>query len=331
MTPRISIIVAVFNAEKTLHRCVDSLIGQTLQDLEILLVDDGSTDQSASICDRYTQVDSRIRVWHKPNEGVSKTKQFGLDNAWGEYIIYLDSDDYVAPTIYEKLYEKAVEDNADIVSCDILRLEQNRTRIEGHRIPSFEHEVFLDGMIDVLFGSICNRIVKRSLFEEFQVRFNAEVSFGEDKLVLVELLSKALSSGRRLKISYVPESLLYYDTTANPSSLMKLDVKKKLDARLRLWEAMGRTLDLKRFGKTYYWLLVKHGFNAFWKNHLTRDEFETRFSKYEDGIRRYAPKSGYTLLVLMACSGKWERAQKMRWLAAGRILRERIMIKFSKQ
>lgn len=327
---KVSIIVAVFNAERTLERCIDSLIQQSLRDIEIILVDDGSTDASGSICDTYAEKDPRIHSFHKANEGVSRTKQLGLEKAHGEFIIYLDSDDYVAPTIYEKLYDKALEDSADIVSCDILRLEQSGTRIEGHRISSFDHEVFLDGMIDVLFGSICNRIVRRSLFEEFQVRFNAEVSFGEDKLVLVELLSKALSAGHRLKISYIPEALLYYDTTANPASLMKLDVKKKLDARLRLWEAMGRTLDLKRFGKTYYWLLVKHGFNAFWKNHLSRTEFESRFSKYRDGIRRYAPKSGYTLLVLMACSGKWGRAQKMRWLAAGRILRERIMIKLSK-
>lgn len=83
MTPRITIIVAVFNAEKTLQRCIDSLIGQTLQDLEILLIDDGSSDSSASICDEYAQKDSRIRVWHKQNEGVSKTKQLGLDNAQG--------------------------------------------------------------------------------------------------------------------------------------------------------------------------------------------------------------------------------------------------------
>lgn len=327
---KVSIIVAVFNAERTLERCIGSLVQQSLKDIEIILVDDGSTDASGSICDTYAERDIRIHAFHKANEGVSRTRQFGLEKAQGDYIIYLDSDDYVAPTMYEKLYNKAVEDNADIVNCDILRLEQGGTRIEGHRISSFDHVVFLDGMIDVLFGSLCNRIVRRSLFKDFQVRFNPELSFGEDKLVLVELLSRALSAGRQLKISYVPEALLYYDTTANPASLMKLDVKKKLDARLRLWEAMGKTLDLKRFGRTYYWLLVKHGFNAFWKSHLSRDEFESRFSKYKNGIRRYAPKSGYTLLVLMASSGKWERAQKMRWIAFGRILYERIMIKFSK-
>ncbi len=330
MTPRVSIIVAIYNAERTLRRCVDSLITQTLHDIEIILVDDGSSDTSASICDHYAQVDSRIRVFHKKNEGVSKTKQLGLDNARGEYIIFLDSDDYVDKTIYQKLLEKAREDNADIVCCDILRLIPEGTQIEDHNIPSFDHEVFLDGMIAILFGSICNRIVRRSLFQEFQVKFNPQISFGEDKLVLVELLSKAFAAGHRLMISYVPETLLYYDTTANPSSLMKLDVKKKLDAKLRLWEEMGKTLNLKRFGKTYYRLLVKNAFNAFWKGYISRIEFEDRFARYKKGIRQFAPDSSYKCLVLMACSGKWELAQRMRWLAYGRLLYERMIIKISK-
>ena len=329
MKPRISIIVAVYNAEKTLRRCIDSLIGQTLQDLEILLIDDGSSDSSLSICEQYVQTDSRIHVWHKQNEGVSKTKQLGLDNAHGEYIIYLDSDDYVDKTIYQKLSDVAARDNADIVCCDILRLENGGTRIESHKIPSFEHEVFLDGMIDVLFGSICNRIIRRTLFEEYQVRFDPKVSYGEDKLVLVELLSKALSAGRTLIISYVPEALLYYDTTANPTSLMKLDDKAIMVARIRLWEAMGKSLDLKRFGKTYYGLLVKYGFKAFWKRYLSRTDFESLFSNHVDGLRTYAPRTSYTWLVLMASSGRWEQAQRMRWLVYGRILSEKIRILFS--
>ena len=330
MQPKVSIIVAVYNAERTLHRCLDSLLGQKLTDLEIIVVDDGSSDGSGAICDEYSARDPRIKVIHKDNEGVSKTKQLGLDYATGEFVVYLDSDDYVDSTIYDKLVEKAVEEHADIVCCDILSIEQDGERVMGHYIRSFDHEVFLDGMIDVLFGSISNRIVKRSLFQEYQVRFNPELSFGEDKLVLVEILSKALAAGRKLKISYVPEALLFYDTTANPSSLMKLDVKAKLDARLRLWEAMGKTLNLKRFGHTYYWVLVKHGFNAFWKNQISQTEFETRFSKYRDGILRYAPMSSYARLVLMASSGKWNLAQKMRWLAYGRLLSEKLALMFSK-
>ena len=330
MQPAVSVIVAVYNAETTLPRCLDSLVGQELQTIEIILVDDGSKDASGLICDQYASRDSRIRVIHKENEGVSATKQKGLDIATGEYFIFLDSDDYVEKTIYRKLYEKATGENDDIVCCDILRLEQSGTRVEGHPIPSFNHEVFLDGMIDRLFGSICNRIVRRSLLEKYQVRFDETIRFGEDKLLLVELLGKSLNTGDILRIGYVPEALLYYDTVVNPSSLMKLDRKKKLDAQLKLWEAMGAYLDLKKFGRTYYWLLLKHGFTAFWNGIFTREEFEDRFGGFSAGIRKYAPLSSYKWLILWASTGKWERSQKMKWLAYGRILSEKIKIRFGK-
>ena len=326
---KVSIIVAVYNAERTLRRCIDSLVGQSLSDIEIILVDDGSVDASAAICDEYAASDSRIKVFHKENEGVSRTKQLGLDHATGEFIVYLDSDDYVDTNMYGKLYAKAQKENADIVCCDILRLEGNSTRVDGHnRISSFEHEVFLDGIIDVLFGSICNRIVRRSLFSEYDVRFNPEVSFGEDKLVLVDLLSKALSAGRRLKVSYVPEALLFYDIMANPSSLMKLDATKKLISQIHLWKLMGQNLDLNLFGKTYYLLLVKHGFKNFWNRTVSQDIFHNLFSPMADGIRRHAPASSMKCLVLLAATGKWDLAQKLRWIAGGRILYDRIRIRF---
>lgn len=331
MQPSVSIIVAVYNAEKTLRRCLDSLVGQELRDLEIIVIDDGSQDGSGAICDEYAEKDTRIKVIHKDNEGVAATKQLGLDMATGEYFIYLDSDDYVDLSIYRKLYAKAQEEDSDIVCCDISRIVKGGIVRDGYNIPSFSHEDFLEGVIDILPGFMSNRMIRKSLVSKYQVRFPEGMSFGEDKAFLVELLSKSLRDGHRLVISHVPEALWYYDTVANPASLMKLDVKPKLYARLRLWEAMGRNLDLKRFGKTYYWLLVKHGFTAFWNNSFSREEYESLFSGYKNGIRQFAPKASYSWLVLMACSGKWERAQKMRWLAYGRILSEKIIISLSKK
>ena len=326
---KVSVIVAVYNAERTLQRCIDSLVHQSLQDIEIILVDDGSSDGSGSICDRYAQADSRIKVFHKRNEGVSKTKQLGLNHSTGEYIIFLDSDDYVDLNIYGKLYQKAIQEQADIVCCDILRINGDKRQIEGHSaIVSFEHVVFLDGIIDILFGSICNRIVKRSLFEEFQVRFNPEISFGEDKLVLVELLSKSLKVNRILKISYIPETLLFYDTSVNPSSLMKLNSEAKLNAQIRRWKEMGRHLDLDIFGKTYYLLLVKHGFKCFWNRNISKESFQSLFSPMIEGLCKYAPLSAQKILVTLAASGKWGIADMLRWIAYPRILSDKIKLYF---
>ena len=126
MTPVISIIVAVYKAESCLRRCVDSLLAQTFQDYEILLVDDGSPDRSGEICDEYARKDNRVRVFHKENGGVASARQCGMNNARGEYVIHADPDDWVEPNMLEELYGKAKEENADIVvkSIDFKEIEK---------------------------------------------------------------------------------------------------------------------------------------------------------------------------------------------------------------
>ena len=117
-SPAISVIVPIYNAEKTLRKCVDSLLAQTFQDYEILLIDDGSPDQCGAICDEYAKLDSRVRVIHQENQGVSAARQCGMDNAQGEYTIHADPDDWVEPEMLEELYKKAKEDDAYMVICD---------------------------------------------------------------------------------------------------------------------------------------------------------------------------------------------------------------------
>ena len=104
--PAVSVIVPVYKAENYLCHCVDSLLAQTFPDFEILLIDDGSPDHSGDICDEYARKDSRVRVFHKENEGVSSTRQCGIDNAKGEYTIHADPDDWVEPDMLEELYKK---------------------------------------------------------------------------------------------------------------------------------------------------------------------------------------------------------------------------------
>lgn len=118
MMPLISIIIPVYNTEKYIRRCIDSVISQTCNDWELILVDDGSTDGSGKICDEYAESDERIRVYHKTNGGVSSARNVGLDNARGVFIAFIDSDDFVEPTYLEKMYD-ALQRNPDcsIASC----------------------------------------------------------------------------------------------------------------------------------------------------------------------------------------------------------------------
>ena len=136
--PKISVIVAVYKAEAYLHRCVDSLLAQTFQNFEILLVDDGSPDNSGKICDDYAKQDARIRVFHKENGGVSSARQCGIDHAKGEYTTHVDPDDWVEPTMLEDLYRKANEEDADMVLSDFYLEYRDNIKYEKRQPSSLK-------------------------------------------------------------------------------------------------------------------------------------------------------------------------------------------------
>ena len=116
-TPLISVIIPVYNVEKYLHRCLDSVIAQTYQNLEIICVDDGSIDDSGKICDQYAVRDARIKVIHQENQGLSAARNRGLDAAEGEYIAFVDSDDYILEDMYKKMLDKLLNYNVDLCVC----------------------------------------------------------------------------------------------------------------------------------------------------------------------------------------------------------------------
>lgn len=115
--PRISIIVAVYNIGNYVSRCVDSILAQTYSDLQVILVDDGSTDGSGTICNEYTQKDNRVEVIHKKNGGLSDARNAGLEKADGDYIGFVDGDDWIEPFMYEKMLSACLENNAEIAIC----------------------------------------------------------------------------------------------------------------------------------------------------------------------------------------------------------------------
>ena len=117
MTPTISVIVPVYNVERYLARCIDSILAQTFMDFELILIDDGSPDNSGRICDEYAAKDARIRVFHQENGGVSSARNHGIDAALGEYVCFVDSDDLILPTYLETLFETITENDADIATC----------------------------------------------------------------------------------------------------------------------------------------------------------------------------------------------------------------------
>ena len=134
--PKLSVIVPVYNTEKYLRECVDSILAQTFTDFELILVDDGSTDGSGAICDEYAGKDSRIRVIHQENGGATLARRSGVRIAQGEYVAFVDSDDWIAQHIYQNMMEKAETCGADVILCDIvLETQTNQVVVHSDYLP----------------------------------------------------------------------------------------------------------------------------------------------------------------------------------------------------
>lgn len=212
-TPKISVIVPVYNTEKWLHRCVDSILAQTYTDFELLLIDDGSTDGSGEICDEYAEQDSRIRVFHKPNGGVSSARNLGLDNALGEWITFADSDDYVYPIWLDNFSPEA--DNYDL-KCQGLKSNKPLISLEhfgkGQKY-SFDYNGDILTLINLLFentilGYLFLKIFKNSIISENHIRFNNNVKYREDELFFFQysqFASRVYSSSEIGYLYFVPE------------------------------------------------------------------------------------------------------------------------------
>lgn len=166
---KISVIVPVFNAEKTLERCVNSIINQTYSKFEIILVDDGSLDNSPQICDEYAKKDSRIKVIHQENGGVSKARNVGLSNATGEWILFVDSDDLIDCELCEKVYDCAIEKKSDIVMFGFSKFregEQIKSNFDDSVCRLLNKDEAMGLLSDPNIGNYSwNKLFKRNLFK----------------------------------------------------------------------------------------------------------------------------------------------------------------------
>ena len=189
--PEISVIVPVYNVENVLERCVRSILGQTFTDFELLLIDDGSTDKSSIICDRLSMEDTRIRVFHQENAGVSAARNKGLDFAEGTYIVFIDSDDYVENTFLEN----SGQDDSDLVVMSYAI--EDEIQETTHLKEFYERKYSVNDNLNMLekdfingyFSFVWTKRFKRIIIEDNNIRFSEELSLGEDTLFVVKYLS----------------------------------------------------------------------------------------------------------------------------------------------
>lgn len=209
MTPLVSIIVPVYNAEENLDRCICSILNQTYKEFELILLDDGSTDASGQICDAYAQKDGRIRVVHKENSGVSDTRNQGIAMAEGEYLQFLDSDDWITPDATGLFVRAAVENQCDMVIAEFYRVIGERVSQKG----AIEEEGLMDRTTyaakmkqqpaDFYYGVLWNKFYKRSIIEENHLRMDSSLSWCEDFMFNMEYI-------RRIQTVYALKVPIYY-------------------------------------------------------------------------------------------------------------------------
>lgn len=189
--PKLSIIVPVYKVEQYLHKCLDSILSQTFTDFELILIDDGSPDRCGEICDEYAAKDDRIIVIHQKNKGVSAARNAGLDIARGEYIGFVDSDDWIDPKMYESMLCDTYKD-FDIVTVGAKSYEDNNIRIILAIDCEFDREKLLLELIaqpNRIGGGVVNKVFKKSILKN--VRFPVGITMCEDRLFLFDAYSNA--------------------------------------------------------------------------------------------------------------------------------------------
>ena len=217
MNPKISIVVPIYKVEKYIHKCIDSILAQTFTDFELILVDDGSPDNCGKICDEYAMKDSRIKVIHKKNGGLSDARNAGIDTAIGEYIGFVDSDDYIESDMYKDLYEVIINNDADISITGIKEVNE-----EGRVIYKYLPEkIDFSELLKQAYA--CNKLFKRNLFLENNLYFQNNRHY-ED----IELIPKLIAKSNKI----VGVNKLAYNYLKRGNSITSVKDEKILD---NLW------------------------------------------------------------------------------------------------
>lgn len=223
MQPLISVIVPIYKVETYLKKCVDSIINQTYENLEIILVDDGSPDNCPIICDAYAKQDSRVKVVHKQNGGLSDARNAGMQIAKGEYVSFIDSDDYISLDFIETLYNTMTDEDSDIVECEIVKFHENELpeATGSLNTESFDTEKGLSLLIDE------NRFHQYVWNKLYKAEIALKILFAKGKLNEDEFWTYQIF-GQAKKVTKIYKTMYFYlqresSIMGNTFSLRRLD------------------------------------------------------------------------------------------------------------
>ena len=286
---KISVIVPVYKVEKYLNRCVDSIIKQTYKNLEIILVDDGSPDRCPEICDEYAKQDNRVKVIHKKNGGLSEARNFGIDVATGEYIAFVDSDDYINEKMYDIFISELESNNSDIVIGNFKSFDDNSNiknkNIETYKVENLTNLEALKNMCTgggTIYTVAWNKLYKKALFDEIRYPVG---KIHEDEFITYKLIYNSS------KITYLDTELYYYYQRADSIMGSKmtprnLSVLEALEERAEFFENNQLENLLDYNDRVLFFVLLKlyNGFR-FQRNNKIYKELRLKISKLYKSIK----------------------------------------------
>jgi glycosyltransferase involved in cell wall biosynthesis len=229
----LSIIIPVYNDEKNISRSVNSVLSQTNPDFECLVIDDGSTDNTSSICDEFSKNDKRVRVFHKENEGISKTRQYGLERANGEYIYFVDSDDWIEPSFTKDITDIINNNKPGLIFFDYYKNYTNKKNIYKSQKPvSLDIDTIIKSILEKkILSCPWNFVISKEFLINKKVIFNNKINYGEDTLFILEL---TLNNS---KIDYINKA--YYHHFINESSYTRTNLKQKYTDRILFYNGLS--------------------------------------------------------------------------------------------
>lgn len=239
MIPKVSVIIPVYNDGKNIERCINSLVEQELEELEFIFVNDGSTDNSEAIINKYAMNDKRIKIFNQSNGGVSSARNLGISKANGEYIGFVDSDDTIHPKMYKDLYEKAMINEIDVIMCSVIVI--NSDGVEEYEHLKIRYNEKITNILDnanefsLVCGSVWKGIYKRELIKNNDIKFPIGLSLSEDKLFNMNVLEVCSS--------FMYTDKYYYKYYYNSEGAVRKYKKDMLETIKKAKQAEDRWLD----------------------------------------------------------------------------------------
>lgn len=275
----LSVIVPIYNAEKYLPRCIDSILSQSFAELELLLINDGSTDGSRQICEEYALKDMRVRVVNKENSGVSSTRNVGIALARGEWITFVDADDWIENDTYKKLYKQIELEKADICCYDFTMVYPNRKGYLYTPGVDCSKAEYLKKWLRFELTSLCVMVVRKEIFEEYSLRCPTQ-NYCEDFYLTTKLI---YYSNKVTKVNYSG----YNYNRLNENSLVNNLSEKAAEQELEIYESILNFFheknELEQYEEPVVWRILKctqHLILNSAKHGIFMERFPSRYSKY---------------------------------------------------